>query len=83
MIFSRGLRGPAPRGTFLSVQKGTKKPPGEGPRSPRHRPPGDTPFGVLFALRRTGFGSTRVLTLRLPLPSVYPRVLMGAKQRGE
>ena len=29
----------------------------------------------LAALRRTRFGSTQVLTLRLPLPSVYPRVL--------
>ena len=57
MIFSRGLRGPAPRGPFLGVQKGTKKTPGEGPRSPRHRPPGDTPFGGLFALRPNWFGS--------------------------
>ena len=52
-----GLRAPTPRGTFLYGQKGTKKPPGEGPRSPRHRPPGDTPFGVLFALRPNWFGS--------------------------
>ena len=54
---ARGLPRPGPWGTFLYGQKGTKKPPGEFPRSPRHRPEGDAPFGVLFALRPNWFGS--------------------------
>ena len=73
-----GLRAPTPRGTFLYGQKGTKKPPGEGPRSPRHRPPGDTPFVVYLRSDRTGLILLTVHPLRLPLPIVYPRILSEA-----
>ena len=37
----------------------------------------------LFALCCSWIDSTRVPALCLPLPIVYPRVLTGAKQRGE
>ena len=70
-------------GTFLYGQKGTKKPPGEYPRSPRHRPPGDTPFVVYLRSDQTGLILPTVPALRLPLPSVYPQVLTVAKQRGK
>ncbi len=40
---------PDPGVPFLGG-KGTKRPPGEGPRSPGHRPEGDTPFLILLAL---------------------------------
>ena len=45
-----GLRAPTPRGTFLYGQKGTKKPPGEGPRSPPASPSGRCSIFCLFAL---------------------------------
>ena len=72
-----GLRAPTPRGTFLYGQKGTKKPPGEGPRSPRHRPPGDTPYFVYLPFAEAGQILPMVPALRLPDFCVYPRVLSG------
>ena len=73
-----GLRAPTPRGTFLYGQKGTKKPPGEGPRSPRHRPPGDTPYFVYLPFAVAGQILPMVPALRLPDFCVYPRILSGA-----
>ena len=89
---ARGLPRPGPWGTFLYGQKGTKKPPGEFPRSPRHRPEGDAPFGVLFALRPNWFGSmdsaypSSAGLLRLPtgsnvLPAVAVQVSCTSTQR--
>ena len=77
-----GLRAPTPRGTFLSAQKGTKKPPGEGPRSPRHRPPGDTPCFDDLPFAVAGLILPVVLTLRPPVPIVYPRVLTEGEAVG-
>ena len=64
-------------------QKGTKKPPGACPRSPRHRPSGDTPFVVYLRSDQTGLILPAVPALRLPLPIVYPRVLTIGEAAGE
>ena len=72
---------PTPRATFSFGGKGTKRPPGEGPRSPRHRPPGDTPFVVYLPFAVAGLILPVVPALRLPPFSVYPRVLTGDMQR--
>ena len=82
----RGLRGPVPCGTFSFGGKGTKRPPGERPRSPRHRPPGDTPFLILFTLCCSWADSTdgaypsSAAAYRLPTgPNALPAV---AHRRG-
>ncbi len=76
-----GLRSPTPRATFSFGGKGTKRPPGEGPRSPRHRPPGDTLFIVYLPFAVAGLILPVVPALRLPPFSVYPRVLTVDMQR--
>ena len=64
-------------------RKSNQKAAGGVPPAPRHRPPGDTPFVVYLPFAVAGLILPEVPALRLPLPSVYPQVLTGSKQRGE
>ena len=52
-----GLPAPDPGNLFLRRKRYQKAAGGAPPVPPRHRPPGDTPLGVLFAFRPNWFGS--------------------------
>ena len=75
---ARGVSFPIQDLLLFPRRKSNQKGAGGAPPVPPASPGGRYSIFILFALCCSWFDSTQVLTLRLPLPIVYPRILSVA-----